>query len=272
MKRNTDGQKTPDVAFVTVYSVELDQFHHFNNHQPATWHSVERCFIWRLHLHVSARWHACRTRCSLPLLSLLLSHNQWPFCLRWWMMENRSVSKRVVRTVSSSFPPSCLWLSVLLLPYFPQKPISRRSTAHSSAKLCCVHVPVFLFLFCSLFLLMHAWSTCIVTCHHSLSKWLMSCLGLLSLSLVGGCVSSLQARMENEIFDYKDLAALPKVKAIYEVQQPDLISSSYHPYHRYTSDERLDTFTYGEVLLPHTSRPMHHCDIPILFLFKTFKQ
>lgn len=65
-------------------------------------------------------------------------------------------------------------------------------------------------------------------------------------------VSSPQARVKNEILDYKDLAALPKVKAIYEVQQPDLISSSYQPYHRYTSDDRLDTYSYGEVLLLHT--------------------
>lgn len=61
-------------------------------------------------------------------------------------------------------------------------------------------------------------------------------------------MSSLQARVENEILDYKDLAALPKVKAIYEVQQPDLISSSYQPYHRYISDDRLDTYSYGESL------------------------
>lgn len=67
------------------------------------------------------------------------------------------------------------------------------------------------------------------------------------------CVSSLQARVANEILDYKDLAALPKVKAIYEVQQPDLISSSYQPYHRYTSDDRLDTYSYGEVLPLHTT-------------------
>lgn len=66
------------------------------------------------------------------------------------------------------------------------------------------------------------------------------------------CVSSLQARVKNEILDYKDLAALPKVKAIYEVQQPDLISSSCQPYNRYTSDDRLDTYIYGEVFLWHT--------------------
>lgn len=66
------------------------------------------------------------------------------------------------------------------------------------------------------------------------------------------CASSLQARVKNEILDYKDLAALPKVKAIYEVQQPDLISSSCQPYNRYTSDDRLDTYIYGEVFLLHT--------------------
>ncbi|XP_039978853.1 actin-binding LIM protein 3-like [Xiphias gladius] len=74
-------------------------------------------------------------------------------------------------------------------------------------------------------------------------------LGLVAVvSVFGGClcVSSLQARVENEILDYKDLAALPKVKAKYEVQQPDLSSSSYQPYHRYTSDDRLDTYSYGE--------------------------
>ncbi|XP_047209662.1 actin-binding LIM protein 3 isoform X4 [Girardinichthys multiradiatus] len=79
------------------------------------------------------------------------------------------------------------------------------------------------------------------------------------------------ARVENQIFDYKDLAALPKVKAIYEVQQPDLISSSYQPYHRYASDERLDTFSYGESLgnlslysqdYDNPDAKQHRCSIP----------
>lgn len=52
--------------------------------------------------------------------------------------------------------------------------------------------------------------------------------------------------MDNEILNYKDLAALPKIKAIYEVQRPDLIS--YEPYHRYMSDETLERYSYGEVL------------------------
>lgn len=55
--------------------------------------------------------------------------------------------------------------------------------------------------------------------------------------------------MDNEILNYKDLAALPKIKAIYEVQRPDLIS--YEPYHRYTSDETLERYSYGEVLRAH---------------------
>ncbi|OWK55115.1 Actin-binding LIM protein 3 [Lonchura striata] len=55
-----------------------------------------------------------------------------------------------------------------------------------------------------------------------------------------------QAKVDNEILNYKDLAALPKIKAIYEVQRPDLIS--YEPYHRYTSDETLERYSYGESL------------------------
>uniref|UniRef100_K7FFL8 Actin binding LIM protein family member 3 n=1 Tax=Pelodiscus sinensis TaxID=13735 RepID=K7FFL8_PELSI len=59
------------------------------------------------------------------------------------------------------------------------------------------------------------------------------------------------AKVDNEILNYKDLAALPKIKAIYEVQRPDLIS--YEPYHRYMSDETLERYSYGEappLLLP----------------------
>ena len=62
--------------------------------------------------------------------------------------------------------------------------------------------------------------------------------------------------MESQILNYKDLAALPRVKAIYE-RQPDLIASAQQPHHRYMSeDDRLDTYSYGEVLLPtHPTAP-----------------
>lgn len=99
--------------------------------------------------------------------------------------------------------------------------------------------------------------------YHASSMWLMLGVvvvvsGVCGCLRVFVCLSSLQARVKNEILDYKDLAALPKVKAIYEVQQPDLISSSYQPYHRYTSDDRLDTYSYGEVQLPHTPDQTWH--------------
>uniref|UniRef100_A0A3P8X2T9 Actin binding LIM protein family, member 3 n=1 Tax=Cynoglossus semilaevis TaxID=244447 RepID=A0A3P8X2T9_CYNSE len=71
-------------------------------------------------------------------------------------------------------------------------------------------------------------------------------------SSVGSPSRVICARVENDILGYKDLAALPKVKAIYEVQQPDLrsssSSSSYQPYHRYTSADRLDSYSYRESL------------------------
>ncbi|XP_030620505.1 actin-binding LIM protein 3 isoform X1 [Chanos chanos] len=65
-------------------------------------------------------------------------------------------------------------------------------------------------------------------------------------SSIGSPSRVICAKVENEILDYKDLAALPKVKAIYEVQRPDLIS--YEPYQRYCSDDRLERYSYGESL------------------------
>ncbi|XP_051514294.1 actin-binding LIM protein 3-like [Myxocyprinus asiaticus] len=71
-----------------------------------------------------------------------------------------------------------------------------------------------------------------------------------SISPPGSSISSpsrvICAKVENEILDYKDLAALPKVKAIYEVQRPDLWA--YEPSHRYCSDDRLEHLSYGESL------------------------
>lgn len=55
-----------------------------------------------------------------------------------------------------------------------------------------------------------------------------------------------QAKVENEVLEYKDLAALPKVKAIYDLQRPNLLTCE--PYHAYYSDDRLERLSYGEVL------------------------
>lgn len=138
---------------------------------------------------------------------------------------------------------------------------SWRSTAYTGVDECthwptCVHVQACLYLISSFSLRCMFFSSLVEFPSYFVTV-LCPCgwcwvLLLLSLVYVCVCVSFLQARVKNEILDYKDLAALPKVKAIYEVQQPDLISSSYQPYHRYTSDDRLDTYSYGEVLLPHT--------------------
>ncbi|XP_031427536.1 actin-binding LIM protein 3 isoform X8 [Clupea harengus] len=65
-------------------------------------------------------------------------------------------------------------------------------------------------------------------------------------SSIGSPSRVICAKVESEILNYKDLAALPKIKAIYEVQQPDLIP--YESYHRYCSDDRLERYSYGESL------------------------
>lgn len=56
-----------------------------------------------------------------------------------------------------------------------------------------------------------------------------------------------QAKLGEEMLDYKDLAALPKTKAIYNIDRPDMLS--YSPYVSYPSEERH----YGEVNQPHIS-------------------
>nr|XP_046185485.1 actin-binding LIM protein 2-like isoform X10 [Oncorhynchus gorbuscha] len=48
------------------------------------------------------------------------------------------------------------------------------------------------------------------------------------------------AKLGDEMLDYKDLAALPKTKAIYNIDRPDMLS--YSPYVSYPSEERH----YGE--------------------------
>ncbi|KAH0623005.1 hypothetical protein JD844_030890 [Phrynosoma platyrhinos] len=59
-------------------------------------------------------------------------------------------------------------------------------------------------------------------------------------SSVPGSPSSIVARMDNEVLGYKDLAAIPKDKAILDIERPDLMI--YEPH-----------FTYS--LLDHMERP-----------------
>lgn len=51
--------------------------------------------------------------------------------------------------------------------------------------------------------------------------------------------------MDNEILDYKDLAAIPKVKAIYDIERPDLIT--YEPFYTSGYEDKQERQSLGEV-------------------------
>ncbi|KAL4609292.1 dematin-like isoform X1 [Arapaima gigas] len=57
-----------------------------------------------------------------------------------------------------------------------------------------------------------------------------------SSSVPGSPAISIMARMDNQVIGYKDLAAIPKDKAILEVERPDLMS--YEPHFSFSSLER----------------------------------
>lgn len=59
---------------------------------------------------------------------------------------------------------------------------------------------------------------------------------------------SLQAKVDNEILDYRNLAAIPRVKAIYDIERPDLIN--YEPLYTTSLDEMEERESVGEVNLP----------------------
>eukprot|EP00063_Salmo_salar_P078750 XP_014053585.1 PREDICTED: actin-binding LIM protein 3-like isoform X2 [Salmo salar] len=65
-------------------------------------------------------------------------------------------------------------------------------------------------------------------------------------SSIGSPSRIICAKVENEVLNYKDLSALPKIKTICDVQRPDLIPCE--SYHRYASDDRLERYSYGESL------------------------
>lgn len=55
-----------------------------------------------------------------------------------------------------------------------------------------------------------------------------TCCPLWAVSHSSSALSLSQAKLGDEILDYRDLAALPKSKAIYNIDRPDMIS--YSPY------------------------------------------
>ncbi|XP_036071532.1 actin-binding LIM protein 1a isoform X19 [Oryzias melastigma] len=69
-------------------------------------------------------------------------------------------------------------------------------------------------------------------------------------SIPGSPGHTIYAKVDNEILDYRDLAAIPKVKAIYDIERPDLIT--YEPMYTTSLDEREERQeSVGEL---HTAR------------------
>ncbi|XP_031140161.1 actin-binding LIM protein 1 isoform X9 [Sander lucioperca] len=69
-------------------------------------------------------------------------------------------------------------------------------------------------------------------------------------SIPGSPGHTIYAKVDNEILDYRDLAAIPKVKAIYDIERPDLIT--YEPLYTTSLDEREERGeNLGEL---HTAR------------------
>uniref|UniRef100_A0A8B9HJX6 Actin binding LIM protein 1a n=2 Tax=Astyanax mexicanus TaxID=7994 RepID=A0A8B9HJX6_ASTMX len=68
--------------------------------------------------------------------------------------------------------------------------------------------------------------------------------------------SRLVAKVDNEILDYRDLAAIPKVKAIYDIERPDLIN--YEPLYTTSLDETEERESVGET--PRTMSPTPSAD------------
>ncbi|CAK6436084.1 unnamed protein product [Pipistrellus nathusii] len=70
-------------------------------------------------------------------------------------------------------------------------------------------------------------------------------------SIAGSPGHTIYARVDNEILDYKDLAAIPKVKAIYDIERPDLIT--YEPFYTSGYDDKQERQSQGES--PRTLSP-----------------
>ncbi|XP_061089263.1 actin-binding LIM protein 1 isoform X5 [Conger conger] len=68
-------------------------------------------------------------------------------------------------------------------------------------------------------------------------------------SIPGSPGHTIYAKVDNEILDYRDLAAIPRVKAIYDIERPDLIT--YEPFYSTSLEEKQDRQSVGE---PATSR------------------
>ncbi|KFV74716.1 Actin-binding LIM protein 1, partial [Dryobates pubescens] len=74
-------------------------------------------------------------------------------------------------------------------------------------------------------------------------------------SIPGSPGHTIYAKVDNEILDYKDLAAIPKVKAIYDIERPDLIT--YEPFYTSTYEDRQERQSLGEGYQDVRDRMIH---------------
>ncbi|XP_069095401.1 actin-binding LIM protein 1 isoform X21 [Pleurodeles waltl] len=84
-------------------------------------------------------------------------------------------------------------------------------------------------------------------------------------SIPGSPGHTIYAKVDNEILDYKDLAAIPKVKAIYDIERPDLIT--YEPFYSTTLEDRQERQSVGEIQSPRSDRSSTHNDRAQRFKF-----
>ncbi|XP_053476395.1 actin-binding LIM protein 1a [Ictalurus furcatus] len=75
-------------------------------------------------------------------------------------------------------------------------------------------------------------------------------------SIPGSPGHTIYAKVDNEILDYRDLAAIPKVKAIYDIERPDLIN--YEPLYTTSLEEMEERESVGET--PRTMSPVPSAD------------
>lgn len=77
-----------------------------------------------------------------------------------------------------------------------------------------------------------------------MTQFLLSVCPSLSMCLP---VSLSQSKVDSNVLDYKQLAALPRVKAIYDIQRPDIIPYQADHAHTHLSDDTLERYSCGQV-------------------------
>nr|XP_033796447.1 actin-binding LIM protein 1 isoform X4 [Geotrypetes seraphini] len=77
-------------------------------------------------------------------------------------------------------------------------------------------------------------------------------------SIPGSPAHTICAKVDNEILDYKDLAAIPKVKAIYDIERPDLIT--YESFYTTALEDRQEQQSLGEATSPRSNRSLTPID------------